>query len=45
MNEWYSSAMVGLAISGATDWVWMQCRVLLHEYFVLIGNVERNKDF
>lgn len=20
-NEWYSSAMVGLAISGATDWV------------------------
>lgn len=25
MNEWYSSAMAGLAISGATDWVCVVC--------------------
>lgn len=31
MNEWYSAAMIGLAISGASDWVWIPFRFLIHE--------------
>lgn len=44
MNEWYSYAMVGLAISGATDWVWVQCRFLCY----MNMNIDREcgkKDF
>lgn len=40
MNERYSAAMVGFAVSGATDWVWIPCKLLFHEQ-----NMDRNKDF